>query len=158
MKSTHSLLTRVAVCLVVGLALASVVDYYRTVDWKNHAWQDPSTTDIIGIGPKRFREVISMMPPKAVWSLDISRRLSRGKAGRRYEARVVKAPDWFFCVLGLVFALAGVSEERASSCLTQKTVTAECEAKIAQERNGINGRGPRSGKQPVYAGFDLEQS
>jgi hypothetical protein len=81
-----------------------------------------------------------------------------GKAGRRYEARVVKAPDWFFCVLGLVFALAGVSEERASSCLTQKTVTAECEAKIAQERNGINGRGPRSGKQPVYAGFDLEQS
>jgi hypothetical protein len=46
--------------------LASVVDYYRTVDKKNRAWQDPSTAYIIGIGPKRFREVISMMPPGAV--------------------------------------------------------------------------------------------
>ena len=66
MKSTHPLLTRAAVCLVVGLALASVVDFYRTVDKKNRTWQDPSTTYIIGIGPKRFREVISMMPPEAV--------------------------------------------------------------------------------------------
>jgi hypothetical protein len=51
-----------------------------------------------------------------------------------------------------------VSEERASHCLTQKTVTTQCEAKLAQERNGINGKGPRSGKQTVYAGFDLEQA
>src|ERR1700692_208150 len=64
----------------------------------------------------------------------------------------------FFCWLGLVFAFAGVSEERASSCLTQKTVTTQCEAKLVQERNGINGRGPRSGKQTVYAGFELEQA
>jgi hypothetical protein len=80
------------------------------------------------------------------------------KAGRCYEADVVKAHDWFFCLLGLVFAFAAVSEERASSCLTQKTVTIQCEAKLAQERNGISGRGPRSGKQTVYAGFDLEQA
>ena len=58
----------------------------------------------------------------------------------------------------LVFAFAVVSEERASNRLTQKTVTAQCEAKLAQERNGINGRGPRSGKRTVYAGFDLEQA
>jgi hypothetical protein len=81
-----------------------------------------------------------------------------GKARRRYEADVVKAPDWFFLLVGSVFALAAVSEERASSCLAQKTVTTQCEAKLAQERNGINGRGPRSGKQTVYAGFDLEQA
>jgi hypothetical protein len=63
MKSTHPLLTRAAVCIVV-LALAGAVNYYRTVDKKKD--QDPSTTYIIGIGPKRFREVIAMVPPEAV--------------------------------------------------------------------------------------------
>jgi hypothetical protein len=43
-----------------------------------------------------------------------------GKARCSYEADVVKVPDWFFLLVGLVFAFAGVSEERASSCLTQK--------------------------------------
>ena len=65
-KSSHPLLTRAAVWIVVGLALASVVNYFRTVDKKNRDWQDPSTTYIIGIGPKRFREVIAMVPPETV--------------------------------------------------------------------------------------------
>ena len=54
--------------------------------------------------------------------------------------------------------LADASEERANSCQRQKTVTCQCAAKLGQERNGINGRGPRSGKQTVYAGFDLDQA
>jgi len=54
--------------------------------------------------------------------------------------------------------LADASEERTNSCQRQKTVTCQCAAKLGQERNGINGRGPRSGKQTVYAGFDLDQA
>jgi len=45
------------------------------------------------------------------------------KAGRRYEADVVKAPDWVFLLLGLVFGFAAVREERASSLQAQKSVT-----------------------------------
>jgi hypothetical protein len=66
MKCTHPLLTRAAVCIVVGLALANAVNYYRTVDKKYRDSQDPATAYIIGIGPKRFRKVIAMVPPEAV--------------------------------------------------------------------------------------------
>jgi hypothetical protein len=40
------------------------------------------------------------------WRTQLKVSTRGGKAGRRYEADVVKAPDWFFCVLGLVFAFA----------------------------------------------------
>jgi hypothetical protein len=117
-------------------------------------WMDGIHCDVVGIkvgGPSRERK--GRRKSFSSW-----RNSLRGKAGHCYEADVVKAPDWFFCVLGWFLRFAGVSEERASSCLTQKTVTAQCEAKLAQERNGIDGRGPRSGKQTVYAGFDLEHA
>jgi hypothetical protein len=81
-----------------------------------------------------------------------------GKAGRRYEADVVKAPDWFFLLVGAGFCVCRCERGTSEQLQTQKTVTTQCEAKLAQERNGINGRGPRSGKQTVYAGFDLEQA
>ena len=81
-----------------------------------------------------------------------------GKAGRRYEADVVKAPDWFFLLVRAGFCVCRWERGTSEQLQTQKTVTTQCEAKLAQERNGINGRGPRSGKQTVYAGFDLEQA
>ncbi len=80
------------------------------------------------------------------------------KRGRSYEADVVKTPMVFSDLLIRFLRLADASEERANSCQRQKTVTCQCAAKLGQERNGINGRGPRSGKQTVYAGFDLDQA
>ena len=87
----------------------------------------------------------------------LGQRLEEAKRGRSYEADVVKAP-MVFSDLDLFLRLADASEERANSCQKQKTVTCQCAAKLGRERNGINGRGPRSGKQTVYAGFDLDQA
>ena len=49
------------------------------------------------------------------WRTQLKVSTREGKAGRRYEARVVKAPDWFFCVLGFGFCVSrcerGTSEQ-----------------------------------------------
>jgi len=78
-----------------------------------------------------------------------------------YEADGVKPLTCYFGFLHCfrwVLRLSDASEERANSCRTQNTVTSQCAAKPGQQRNGINGRGPRSGKETVYAGFDLDQA
>jgi hypothetical protein len=95
-----------------------------------------------------------ILDPRKLSGLLLLRPLS---VGRCYEADVVKALIGFSVGWALVFAFAVVSEERASNRLTQKTVTAQCEAKLAQERNGINGRGPRSGKQTFMPASTLSK-
>ena len=89
------------------------------------------------------------------------RRESRFSHSHSYEADVVKPLTCFFRFLHhfrwfCVWQMRARNERTAAK--TQKTVTCQCAAKLGQQRNGIIGRGPRSGKETVYAGFDLDQA
>jgi hypothetical protein len=61
----NPVLARAAVGIVVALAVASALNFYRTIDEKN-LFHIPSINDIINSGPKRFRGVIAMLPAEAV--------------------------------------------------------------------------------------------
>jgi hypothetical protein len=54
-----------AVGIVVALAVAGALNFYRAVDEKNLRL-NPWVTDIIDVGPKRFRGVVAMLPAEAV--------------------------------------------------------------------------------------------
>ena len=62
----NPVLARAAVGIVVALAVAGALNFYRTVDEKNLRYTSPSITDIIDVGPERFRGVIAMLPTEAV--------------------------------------------------------------------------------------------
>jgi hypothetical protein len=62
----NPVLARAAVGIVVALAVAGALNFYRTVDEKNLMYTSPSITDIIDVGPERFRGVIAMLPTEAV--------------------------------------------------------------------------------------------
>jgi hypothetical protein len=88
-------------------------------------------------------------------------RLKESGYSHSYEADVVKPLTCFFRFLHhfrwfCVWQMRARNERTAAK--TQKTVTCQCAAKLGQQRNGIIGRGPRSGKETVYAGFDLDQA
>ena len=51
---------------------------------------------------------------------------------------------------------AAVARYERMAAPRKTLVTAGCGAKRSQARNGINGRGPRSGRDTVYAGFELD--
>jgi hypothetical protein len=59
-------LMRIAMGIVVALAVAGALNYYNSVDEKNLQFQDPWRTYVIDIGPKRFHEVIAMVPTQDV--------------------------------------------------------------------------------------------
>ena len=62
----NPVLTRVAVGMVVALAVAGALNYLRTIDEKNLRYTSPWITDIIDASPKRFHGVIAILPAEAV--------------------------------------------------------------------------------------------
>src|SRR5712671_1033876 len=94
-------------------------------------------------------------------AIKAGRNLALVSYSHSYEADVVKPLTCFFRFLHhfrwfRVWQMRARNERTAAK--TQKTVTCQCAAKLGQQRNGIIGRGPRSGKETVYAGFDLDQA
>jgi len=59
-------LTRAGVGVVVALAVAGALNFYRTVDERSHWYRDPWITDMFSNGPERFREFKAIVPPEAV--------------------------------------------------------------------------------------------
>lgn len=107
----NPVLARAAVGIVVALAVAGALNFYRTID-KKSLFHIPSMNDIINAGPKRFRGVIAMLPAEAVvgYVSDIPNSTPTGERnlwiiGARYALapRLLVSPtnaqkgDWVLC-------------------------------------------------------------
>ena len=87
------MVAQAALGVVASLALASAVNYYRTVGEKNRAYQDPWMTSMIGIQAERLREVIAMVPAEAVVGYISDSPLDQGRDAARFAgARYALAP------------------------------------------------------------------
>ena len=94
----NPVLARAAVGLVVALAVAGALNFYRTVDERKLRYRDPWMTEIVDVGTKRFRGVIAMLPAEAAIDYvsdlpDSSRRGQLWKLWARY-ALVPRLTVW----------------------------------------------------------------
>jgi hypothetical protein len=88
----NPVLARAAVGIVVGLTVAGALNFYRTVDEKNLFYSAPWMTDIIDVGPERFRGVIAMLPAEAVIGYVSDLSSSRERDLQFFGARYALAP------------------------------------------------------------------
>ena len=61
----NPVVARAAVGIVAALAVAGALNFYHTIDERNLRYAGPWMTQIIGVGPERFRGVIAMLPVEA---------------------------------------------------------------------------------------------
>jgi hypothetical protein len=94
----NPVLARAAVGIVVALAVAGALNFYHTIDERNLRYMGPWMTEIIDVGPKRFRGVIAMLPVEAAIDYvsdlpDLSQRGQLWKLWARY-ALVPRLTIW----------------------------------------------------------------
>src|SRR2546429_9649442 len=73
----------------------------------------------------------------------------------------LSSPRCFFLIswwVSLCLRCAAGARYERTAAKRKPWLPPRCAAKLGQARNEINGRDPRSGKGPVYVGFELDAS